>query len=264
MPVPETQDEARFDKYTSRLKDVLALLKQVFLALAALYLLLLVMFPSIGRDRLQSLMYTLSEVGFTSIDIAGVLKSDLKELTATSEQGARAALHHLKEAHEKLAKLRPSRLKRLAGGRDQERVITAEEFDDVLRSISAAEDTLKGSSREVAETLQKIKQKESPKEMVRGKWLVVVGADSTEKSGKDELNKLKKNVPAAMIVRRSGLYRTVAQFDDRLSAERKIDEISRLMGRTVFAVDAAQWCPEVSGKVEAGEKLKAIDCSASG
>jgi hypothetical protein len=264
MPVPEAKDEAQFDKYTSRLRDVFALLKQVFLALAALYLLLFVISPSIGRDRLKSLMYTLSEVGFTSIDIAGVLKSDLKELTATSEQGTKAALHHLKEAHEKLAKLRPSKMMALTGERDRESVITAEAFDDVLRSISAAEDTLKGSSREIAETLQKIKEKESPGEVVAGKWLVVVGADSTERSAKDELKKLKGKVPNAMIVRRSGLYRTVAQFDDRLSAEKKIGEINSLMGRIVFAVDAARWCPELSGKVEAGDNLKTIDCSPPG
>ncbi|MEL6477517.1 MAG: hypothetical protein AAFR17_09330 [Pseudomonadota bacterium] len=77
-------------------------------------------------------------------------------------------------------------------------------------------------------------------------WVIVVGADRSLDEAEVEATRLSRGGYTADIVRRGSYFRTIAEFTSQAAAAQAKPAVQSLMGRPVFVLEMAAWCPTPS------------------
>ena len=229
MPDNPQKTESAIDRFLSRGKDLVALLRDGSILLLAV---LLLAFPSVLNDILVSAGFEEgSIVGFKWK--AGLIQSD--EALKTAQSTITNLQGQLQKANEALAHAQASLEDRTL----KEQLQALEQQNRAVAKASATAQLAVNSSIESnAPLIDRAQRIDSQ----TGKWAVVFGSDTSLAAAQTEINRAARlGIEGAGIYYRNGYYASIAVVDDRALANKYL-EITKTFRPDAYIASFSSWC----------------------
>lgn len=236
-------EESKWSNLLKIFGDSLNFLRQI---LILFILVSLIFYPPIVANRLSDIGFSLADVGFSEVAIAG-LKADLKAF----RQKAQETKLNTGETQKIITKVLESLKKIEQPNKDVQEAI--KEIVRVQDNLESIKEELKNTASTNDDQTQTVLSDDKP-------WVVVIGADRTPKDADWEKNKTINNegFKGTEIIYRDDSYkwyRTVIPFATEQEAKEALPKIKTFQN-DAFIRDLNKWCEKLEPKESNSVKYK--------